>query len=82
MATRARGDAEPQQPQQGRLSRDRSTARPLDRSAREGRPHPPQRGEVVTDDSGVSFEVIDADARRIKRVRVRTPETPTGESLA
>lgn len=31
----------------------------------------PQRGEIVTDDSGVSFEVIDADPRRIKRVRVR-----------
>ena len=31
----------------------------------------PVRGEVVTDDSGVEFEVLDADPRRIKRVRVR-----------
>lgn len=38
--------------------------------------HVPQRGEIITDDSGVQFEVIDADARRIKRVRVRLPDTP------
>jgi magnesium and cobalt transporter len=33
----------------------------------------PARGEVVTDDSGVEFEVLDADPRKIKRVRVRLP---------
>ena len=44
--------------------------------------HVPVRGEIVTDDSGVTFEVIDADARRIKRVRVRTPDQQLGESLA
>ncbi len=33
----------------------------------------PVRGEVVTDASGVEFEVLDADPRRIKRVRVRLP---------
>lgn len=33
----------------------------------------PVRGEVVTDDSGVEFEVLDADPRKIKRVRVRLP---------
>ena len=38
--------------------------------------HVPVRGEIVTDDSGVQFEVIDADARRIKRVRARLPDTP------
>lgn len=38
--------------------------------------HVPQRGEIITDDSGVQFEVVDADARRIKRVRVRLPDTP------
>lgn len=36
----------------------------------------PACGETVSDDSGVTFEVIEADARRIKRVRVRLPATP------
>lgn len=36
----------------------------------------PGKGEVVTDDSGVQFEIIDADARRIKRVRARLPDAP------
>ena len=31
----------------------------------------PRRSEVVTHESGVEFEVVDADARRIKRLRVR-----------
>ena len=31
----------------------------------------PRRSEVVTHKSGVEFEVVDADARRIKRLRVR-----------
>ena len=31
----------------------------------------PQRGEVVQHPSGVEFEVADADARRIKQVRIR-----------
>lgn len=31
----------------------------------------PSRGEVVKHDSGVEFEVIEADARRVKRVRIR-----------
>ena len=31
----------------------------------------PRRSEVVTHSSGVEFEVVDVDARRIKRVRVR-----------
>ncbi|MEQ8367124.1 MAG: hemolysin family protein [Roseicyclus sp.] len=33
----------------------------------------PARGEVVQHPSGVEFEVIDADPRRIKRLRVRMP---------
>lgn len=33
----------------------------------------PARGEIVSHESGVAFEVIDADARRIKRLRVRLP---------
>jgi magnesium and cobalt transporter len=34
--------------------------------------HVPARGEVVVHPDGPEFEVIDADARRIKRLRVRT----------
>ena len=33
----------------------------------------PARGEIVPHESGAEFEVIDADARRIKRLRVRLP---------
>lgn len=33
----------------------------------------PARGEVVKAESGVEFEVVDADPRRIKRLRVRLP---------
>ena len=33
----------------------------------------PARGEVVPHESGVEFEVVDADPRRIKRLRVRLP---------
>ncbi|AXQ95793.1 hemolysin family protein [Cereibacter azotoformans] len=33
----------------------------------------PVRGEIVPDESGAEFEVIDADARKIKRLRVRLP---------
>jgi magnesium and cobalt transporter len=34
----------------------------------------PARGEVVPHASGAEFEVIDADPRRIKRLRVRLPQ--------
>lgn len=35
--------------------------------------HVPRRGEIVTHESGVTFEILDADPRRIKRLRVRLP---------
>lgn len=38
--------------------------------------HVPARGEVVPHPSGVQFEIVDADPRRIKRVRVRRPKLP------
>lgn len=41
----------------------------------------PARGEVIPHVSGAEFEVVDADLRRIKRLRVRLPEgwtTPEG----
>lgn len=34
----------------------------------------PARGEIVPHESGAEFEVIDADPRRIKRLRIRLPE--------
>ena len=36
----------------------------------------PVRGEVIPHDSGAEFEIVDADARRIKRVRLRLPGPP------
>jgi magnesium and cobalt transporter len=33
----------------------------------------PSRGEIVAHESGVEFEVVDADPRRIKRLRLRLP---------
>lgn len=38
----------------------------------------PSRGEVVRHPSGAEFEVLDADPRRIKRLRVCRPPAPTG----
>ncbi len=37
----------------------------------------PARGEVVESPSGAEFEVIDADPRRIKRMRVFVPASPS-----
>jgi CBS domain containing-hemolysin-like protein len=46
----------------------------------------PQRGEVISHPAGLEFEVIDADPRRVKRVRVRPVEralqAPAAETLA
>jgi CBS domain containing-hemolysin-like protein len=36
----------------------------------------PKRGEVVQHPSGLSFEVMDADSRRIKRLKVKNLPTP------
>ncbi len=36
--------------------------------------HVPARGEVIRHPEGPEFEVIDADPRRIKRLRIRMPE--------
>jgi len=38
----------------------------------------PARGEVVAHESGVQFEIVDADPRRIKRLRVRLPTPGSG----
>src|SRR5262249_25041367 len=33
----------------------------------------PKRGEIISHPSGIQFEVLDADPRKIKRLRVRCP---------
>jgi CBS domain containing-hemolysin-like protein len=39
----------------------------------------PTRGEVIPHPSGIEFEVLDADPRKIKRLRVRrSPDAATG----
>lgn len=40
--------------------------------------HVPARGEVIPHPSGPEFEVVDADPRRIKRLRVRMPHATDG----
>lgn len=40
--------------------------------------HVPVRGEVVTHPIGAEFEVLEADPRRIKRLRVRVPSLAEG----
>lgn len=42
----------------------------------------PVRGEIVPHESGAEFEVMEADARRIKRVRVRLPGSVTAPNPA
>ncbi len=36
----------------------------------------PQRGEVIVSPAGFEFEVMEADPRRIRRLRIRPPRTP------
>jgi magnesium and cobalt transporter len=38
----------------------------------------PAKGEVITHENGVTFEILDADPRRIKRLRVRLPAQDQG----
>jgi CBS domain containing-hemolysin-like protein len=40
----------------------------------------PQRGEVIAHPAGLEFEVVDADPRRVKRLRIRPASTPEPES--
>lgn len=39
----------------------------------------PQRGELVRHPAGFDFEVLEADPRRLRRVRIKPPAPPTGE---
>jgi CBS domain containing-hemolysin-like protein len=40
----------------------------------------PSRGELIVHPSGLEFEVVDADPRRIKRLRVRNVPKPEGDA--
>jgi hemolysin (HlyC) family protein len=42
----------------------------------------PKRGEVIAHPLGIEFEVLDADPRRIKRLRVRRLSVETGGQAA
>ncbi len=42
--------------------------------------HVPARGEVVTHHSGTEFRVLDADPRRIRRLRARLPSPPMADA--
>jgi len=39
----------------------------------------PVRGELISHPSGLEFEIIDADPRRIKSLRLRVPDTNSGD---
>ena len=40
----------------------------------------PGKGEVISHESGIEFEIVDADPRRIRRMRVcNLPPKPTAE---
>jgi Mg2+/Co2+ transporter CorC len=37
----------------------------------------PQRGEIVRYPSGLELQVLEADPRRVKRLRLRQPQPPS-----
>lgn len=43
--------------------------------------HLPARGEIITHDNGTEFEILDADPRRINRIRIRNLPDPETEEL-
>ena len=42
----------------------------------------PQRGEILVHPAGVEFEVLDADPRRLKRLRIRPTKAKEEEAVA
>ena len=42
----------------------------------------PMRGELVRHPSGLEFEVLEADPRRIRRLRIRNLPAPNGSNGA
>jgi CBS domain containing-hemolysin-like protein len=44
--------------------------------------HVPTRGETISHPSGIVFEVVEADPRRVRRLRIRNlPQRPTTEDV-
>lgn len=41
----------------------------------------PARGEVLTHPGGIEIEILDADSRRVRRIRLRMPEAPPQPSV-
>lgn len=41
----------------------------------------PQRGELIKHPAGLEFEIADADARRIKKIRIKTIASPKASSV-
>ena len=42
----------------------------------------PVRGELVRHPSGLELEVLDADARRLKKVRIHQPRSATAAAVS
>ena len=42
----------------------------------------PKRGEVITHPDGIEFEILDADPRRVKRLRLRGLQAAAGKGVA
>lgn len=40
----------------------------------------PERGEVIAHSTGLEFEILDSDPRRIRRVRIRSPRDGAGDT--
>ena len=40
----------------------------------------PQRGEVLSGPSGLDFEVTEADARKVRKLRIRVSKSKTNEA--
>lgn len=40
----------------------------------------PERGEVIYHSDGIEFEVVDADPRRVKKLRIRSKNKPVGDA--
>ena len=41
----------------------------------------PVRGEIIRHESGAEFEILDADPRRLRRLRVRVPNRPDNDTV-
>ena len=42
----------------------------------------PARGELIRHATGVEFEVLDADPRRVKKLKIHTPRSPAAKPAA